>query len=124
MRNAKRKTHYQHRVTKLVWLSNIYSAAGAAWLLYSQIGQIGWLVYFSTVAILYGLAAAADAVYDSLYERTNLQSAWLQSRLNAIESSIGVPEPSDAAWVANAVPTSDPSHYYDFLPERVPEQRL
>lgn len=123
MRSSKVKTHYQHRVTKLVWLSNIYCAAGAAWLIYKQIDQTGWLVYFSTVAILYGIAAASDAVYDSLYERTNLQSAWLQSRLNALESSSGLSTSGDAAWAANAVPTSDPTHYYDLLPERVSEQR-
>ena len=40
-----------------------------------------------TAVILRGIPAASDAIFDSLFERINAQSAWLHTRLNEIESN-------------------------------------
>jgi hypothetical protein len=77
-----------------------------------------WLIYISTAALFYGVAAGFDALYDSLFERINIQSSWLDVRLAVLERAAGARSGQDI-WRADGVPTSDLSHYYESYPEHI-----
>ena len=114
----KRQTRYQARVTKFVWAGNIYGTVGLIALFFLQAPLTAWVVYLSTLALHYCIAAVADAIFDSLNERVNIQSSWLDRRLSVIEERVGASSGQER-WRKNATPTDDPSHYYDSYPEKV-----
>lgn len=114
----KNKTNYQARVSKLVWVGNIYGIGMFIYFYFKQASFEAWVIYISTLAILYGIAAAADAVFDSINERINVQSSWLHVRLGSIENHIGA-KSGQQDWKNDAMPTNDSSHYYDSFPERI-----
>ena len=116
--NKKKMTHYQTRITKLVWASNIYLIVCPLALLYLDSSQVGWLVYFSTATINYCLAAGLDAAFDSLIERVNIQSSWLDVRLSVLERAANAGSGQDA-WRSCGVPTDDTEHYFYSYPERL-----
>lgn len=116
--DKKKMTHYQTRITKLVWAGNIYSVVCPIALLYFGSSLIGWLVYFSTATINYCLAAGLDAVFDSVSERVNIQSAWLDVRLSVLERAVNA-ESGQEEWRNSGVPTNDAQHYFYRYPEQL-----
>ena len=65
------KTVYQSRMSKFVWAGTAYTL-GAIWFIREyELGSLGWLVFMSTAFLAFALAAAADAVFDSLIEKIN-----------------------------------------------------
>ncbi len=116
--DKKKMTHYQHRVTKLVWAGNIYSVVCPIALLYFGSTVVGWIVYASTMILHYSLAAGLDALFDSLSERVNIQSSWLDVRLSVLEPAVNANAGQDA-WRKNGVPTNDVQHYFYNYPERL-----
>src|SRR5437762_6356935 len=116
--NKKTMTRYQTRVTKLVWGSNAYLIVVPIALLYFGSPLLGWPIYFSTATINFCLAAGLDAVFDSLSERMNIQSSWLDVRLGVVERAVGA-ESGQEAWKTEAVPTNDPAHYFSAYPEQM-----
>ena len=62
-------TNYQKRMTKLVWVGNVYLVGAPVALWYFSLPTVAWFVYVSTLLLLYCLAVGLDAVYDSLRER-------------------------------------------------------
>ena len=114
----KRKaSNYQERVSKAVWLAGAYSMAGAVAVWYYEMGRLGWLVWLSTLAVLACMATLADAIFDSLSERLNIQSSWLDVRLSVLERSSRT-ESGQALWLRDAMPTDDLAHYYATFPEQ------
>lgn len=113
-------THYQRRVTKFIWAARAYSVGGLLFLLFQEDVFIGAMVLITGCVILYGMAVLSDAVFDSLNERINIQSAWLACRLDAIEqkSSIRIEETGQVRWITNGVPTDHSNYYFDTFPER------
>ena len=63
-------TQYQRRMTKFVWTMNIYAVVCPIALWQTGASAISWLVYISTLTIMYGIAVGCDAVYDSLSEQS------------------------------------------------------
>lgn len=63
-------TQYQRRMTKFVWTMNIYGVVCPIALWKTEASAISWLVYISTLTIMYGIAVGCDAVYDSLSEKS------------------------------------------------------
>ena len=61
-------TKYQDRMTKAIWVSTAYVLGGFFTLKHYDAPFLAWLVFFSTIAVLAGVAIAADAVFDSLRE--------------------------------------------------------
>jgi hypothetical protein len=114
----KKMTHYQTRISKLVWASNIYLVACPIALVHYDSTSIGWLVYFSTATVNFCLAAGCDAVFDSLTERLNIQSTWLQVRLSVLERAVHSSS-GQGEWRDHGVPTDDAEHYYYNYPERL-----
>lgn len=114
----KKLTHYQTRITKLVWASNLYLVVCPIALLYFGSSHIGWLLYFSTATITYCLAAGLDAVFDSLSERVNVQSSWLDIRLSVLEHAVNA-KSGQEAWRTNATSTDDAQHYFYSYPEQL-----
>ncbi len=84
---------YQSRQNKLIFSGSILPLlfwTGVVWFAADKNIVWGLIAAFS---ILYGKlhyvqAAGSDAVFDSLWERINLQSKWLDFRLQAIEALI------------------------------------
>lgn len=116
--SKKEMTRYQTRITKLVYAANAYLVLCPIALLYFDVSAIGWIVYFSTGTINYCIAAGCDAVFDSLSERTNIQSSWLHVRLTEIERAVNA-NSGQEAWNENGVPTNDAEHYFHNYPERL-----
>lgn len=114
---SERQTRYQHRISKLVWAANIYGVLGAFGIWYSSLPALAWLVLASTITVLYAVAAGFDAVFDSLNERINIQSAWLDARLSVLEKATGASS-GQAKWAEHGVPTDDSEHYFHVYPER------
>ena len=113
----KKATNYQARVTKAVWLAAAYSMVCAAAVWYYEMGRLGWLVWLSTLVVLACMASLADAIFDSLSERLNIQSSWLDVRLSVLERSSRA-ESGQVVWLRDAIPTDDPAHYYATFPEQ------
>jgi hypothetical protein len=61
-------TNYQRRMKYFIAGAVVYLIAAWVGLSYFDLA-LGWLVVFSTCAILCSLAVGFDAVYDSLQER-------------------------------------------------------
>lgn len=114
----KKMTHYQSRITKLVWASNIYLIGCPIALFYFGSTPVGWLIYFSTATINYCLAAGCDAVFDSLSERVNIQSSWLEVRLSVLDQAVDA-RSGQEAWREHGVPTDDAEYYFSNSPERL-----
>lgn len=114
----KKMTHYQQRMTKLVVTSNVYLVACPIAFFFTEASPTAWLIWISTAAVLFGLAAALDAVFDSLSERINIQSAWLDVRLSVLERAVGA-RSGQEAWRNQGVATDDPEHYFYAYPERL-----
>lgn len=119
--NKKPYTHYQTRITKFVWTGNIYGVVCPLALWFYNVSAIGWLIYVSTMVIQYSLASMADAIFDSLSERTNIQSSWLDVRLSALENALHSESGQDK-WREIGIPTNDPAHYYSNYPEKLDGQ--
>jgi hypothetical protein len=83
---------YQKRQNKLVVVGGLLVlgfASFCVWGASSQSVRLGITVSFAFMVALnvWALSAASDAIFDSLFERINLQSAWLHARLTEIESN-------------------------------------
>lgn len=65
------RTPYQTRMTKFVWAGGIYAIAFPFGIEYLSAPKEYFLVYFSTLVVLFCLAAGLDATYDSLKEKLN-----------------------------------------------------
>ena len=113
-------TPYQHRATKLVWAWRIYAVVGIVAIPFLELRLLGGLVLITGWVILYGIAAMSDAVFDSLNERINIQSAWLAHRIDAIEfpSKGQFGTNGQMRWVTKGVPTDRSSYYFDNFPEQ------
>jgi hypothetical protein len=84
---------YQKRQNKLVTLGGLLVGGGCCvvvWITSKESLAAGMTVSFGLLVavVVRGIAAASDAVFDSLFERINAQSAWLHTRLNEIESNV------------------------------------
>lgn len=60
-------SNYQRRMKRFIAVVVVYVCASAIGVAHFDL-QVGWLIVFSTCAILYSLAVGFDAVYDSLQE--------------------------------------------------------
>jgi hypothetical protein len=83
---------YQKRKNKLAFLSGLLAVGFMGWGVWEASGdsiRSGITVAFVILVLLnvYALTTAADALFESLSERINLQSAWLHARLTWIESN-------------------------------------
>ena len=68
---------------------NLYLVITAGFLIFRNAPMIAWIVYWSTLFIFYCLNQVSDATYHSVTTRVNLQSAWLDVRLQNIEIKLG-----------------------------------
>ena len=114
----KKKTNYQERVSKLIWVGNLYMIIGFFTLYSKDAPIIAWVVFLSTLVIIYCMAVLSDAIFDSLSERINIQSTWLDKRLESIELSVGSTKGQEK-WNAEAIPTNDKEHYFYNYPEKL-----
>lgn len=55
-------------MSRFVQVASVYVIAGPVTLAYLNPGVLAWVVFVSTVVLLYCLAIGFDAVYDSLKE--------------------------------------------------------
>lgn len=112
----KKKSHYQKRMEKFLAIGFGYGifAVISFWTEGTNVEQ--W-IFFSTLAILASLAAAFDALYDSLQERINIQSSWLDMRLIVLENAVQA-KSGQSAWQMKAIPTDDPTYYWSHFPEK------
>jgi hypothetical protein len=83
---------YQKRKNKLAFLSGLLAVGFMGWCVWEASDnsiRSGITVAFVILVLLnvYALSTAADAIFESLSERINLQSAWLHARLTEIESN-------------------------------------
>jgi hypothetical protein len=113
---------YQKRQNRLVAIGGLLFlgfAAVGVWVASGQSIRLGITLGFAfTVAMnAYALSAASDAVFDSLFERINLQSAWLHARLTEIESNTAKDGKARAQERWQSWPLDDDHHYYTW-PER------
>lgn len=110
---------YQQRQNKLVILTGLLVLGLCCFIVWSVSKEslaAGIAVSFGLLAalIVRGIAAASDAIFDSLFERINVQSAWLHARLSEIEansSKDGVPR-SQERWQHSNESMHDDAHYY------------
>ena len=65
------RTPYQARMTKFVVAGGIYAVAFPVAIKYFSAPKEYYFMYFSTLIVLYCLAAGLDAVYDSLKKQTD-----------------------------------------------------
>jgi hypothetical protein len=83
---------YQNRQSKLVFSGSLPAAFWIAvvWFAASQSLVAGLVVAFRVFyfKIHFVAAVASDAVFDSLWERINLQSRWLDFRLTQIDGQL------------------------------------
>jgi hypothetical protein len=113
---------YQQRKDKLGAVSGLIFfgfAAAAVWLASGQSIRLGLTVGFVFLAMLtiHAITLASDAVFDSLFERINLQTAWLDARLTEIErntSKDGTPKAQER-WQRWRL---DDDHHYYVWPEQ------
>lgn len=116
----KRQTRYQVRITKFIWAGHAYTWAGLIGLLLVHAPVVAWVVYLSTITLIYCIASVSDAIFDSLNERVNIQSSWLHTRLSVVEERLGA-RSGQEQWLNDAVPTNDPAHYFESYPEKLEE---
>jgi hypothetical protein len=122
---------YQRRRNKLVEYSGLLHVGiptvGVWWLSSNSIPfGIAVLFFFLVRHINEVLTTTSDAIVESLHERINLQSCWLEARLNAIESKLLYPEMETQGGTKEweglySSPASDDSYYLD--PETRPWRR-
>jgi hypothetical protein len=113
---------YQKRQNKLVALGGLLFVGFATlcvWEASTESTRAGITVAFVCLVFINerGLSAASDAIFDSLFERINLQSAWLDARLTEIETNTakdGKPKAQER-WLN--WPIDEDAHYYS-SPER------
>jgi hypothetical protein len=67
----------------------LYLVITGGFLIFRDAPMVAWLVYWSTLFIFYCLNEVSDAIYYSVSTRINLQSAWLDVRLQNIERKLG-----------------------------------
>lgn len=65
-------TRYQQRMRKFIFASVAYVVLFPAGMAYFSAPRPYWLIYLSTLILLYSLAAGFDAVYDSLGEQSSV----------------------------------------------------
>ncbi|HEX7971655.1 MAG TPA: hypothetical protein VF501_05490 [Thiobacillus sp.] len=117
--------NYQRRQTKLVSSVSLLSSAvliGVVYYVAKYNLAAGIAVAFAALysKMHYVAAASSDAVFDSLWERINLQSRWLDVRLRCLEIDVnrGKPDAGDEiaqeAWQreAHEQQLSDAWHMY------------
>ena len=75
------RTPYQTRMTKFVVAGSIYAVGFPAAIKYFAAPKEYYFMYFSTLVVLYCLAAGLDAVYDSLKERSD--TLWSKGTINS-----------------------------------------
>jgi hypothetical protein len=106
---------YQRRQNKLVSSASLLSFGwwtAVVWLTSSQNIAIGITVAFAILLQRnwYFVASSSDALFDSINERINLQSAWLEVRLDIIEHR---EKGGRQRWTNRGG-----DYYYYFCPER------
>jgi len=84
-----KKTFYSERFKKQNVMIILYAALTAGALFFKDAPMVAWLIYWSTLLIVYCLNETSDAIYNSVCVRINLQSAWLDIKLKNIEMKIG-----------------------------------
>jgi hypothetical protein len=118
---AQSPTHnYQKRQNKLVASTGLIPVLFYGTVLYfiarenAALG-IAFSFVFLRASIFHTTASASDAIFDSLFERINLQSLWLDHRLNGVETHIRPSDkmPSQSNWE----PIDLEEAYYDY-PEK------
>jgi len=62
-------TRYQERMNQFVWTGRIYSIGCGIGLWWNGALGSSWLIFASTLTLIYCLAVGCDAVYASLSER-------------------------------------------------------
>jgi hypothetical protein len=121
MWNKKELTPYQRRATGMVWANRIYIVVAVAICGFGELGYLGWLIVATGFAVMYGIATMADAVFDSLHERLNMQSEWLDIRLRALENHEDPLRSGQLLWQLNGIPTDNLMHYHSSFPEILTE---
>jgi hypothetical protein len=111
-------TRYRTRMEKLYWVGNIFVWLVPIAIFYFGSSLIAWLVYVSTITVFLALAFGFEAVFDSLSERVNIQSAWIDVRLSVIERAVNATSGQEA-WRKEGIPTNDNHHYFRNYPERL-----
>lgn len=105
------------RFTAIVWLYSI----GSCFAIVTDLASPEGMVFFTGLCIFAGMARGFDAVRDSLHERLNLQSSWLNIRLLVLENATNA-QSGYKAWEATGAPGTDEgiSIYYNEYPELIP----
>jgi hypothetical protein len=114
---------YRKRTNKLVVVSGLLVLGFASLCVWGASGQsipLGITVSFAFLVVLnvWALSAASDAIFDSLFERINLQSAWLHARLTEIETNTSKDGRLRAQRRWEKYATDDEDTQYNTCPER------
>ncbi len=84
-----RENFYSDSFAKQNLVFYLYLVITASILIFKDAPMVAWIVYWSTLFIFYCLNQVSDAIYHSVSTRINLQSAWLDVRLQNIERKLG-----------------------------------
>jgi hypothetical protein len=111
--------NYQKRQNKLVLSGSLIGALfGGAMLYFITKGNVALGVALAFVMLRssnwYMTASASDAIFDSLFERINLQSNWLHCRLTGIENRLAPAgqESSQTLWQEHPMQLDDAYRSY------------
>lgn len=114
----KKQSSYQKRTEKFIAIGLIYAALSGLTLAFADDIKIEAMLFWSTLTIILCLATGFDAVRDSINERINIQSSWLNMRIKNLENATNA-KSGERIWQENGIPTDDSSHYYDEYPEKI-----
>lgn len=117
--------NYRRRMNKFVALGGAFWwGAGLTTIWFSlqhdlKIGIVVAIGYLS-LTLLVAIGAASDAIFDSLHERINLQSQWLNVRLSAIEDHLAISTDlrGETLWQAHSENRDTLDEAYHRWPER------
>ena len=84
-----KENFYADSFGKLNIMFYLYLVITGGFLIFRDAPMVAWLVYWSTLFIFYCLYEVSDAIYYSVSTRINIQSAWLDVRLQNIERKLG-----------------------------------
>lgn len=117
---------YQNRQSRLVFsasLPALYWCGIVGFGIYENLG-VGIFLAFSVLygKVHYTASTSADAVFDSLWERINLQSQWLNFRLTHLEDTVKA-QRKDFPWGQNLWATNESydgrlSEAWNWYPEK------
>lgn len=121
---------YQSRQTKLVSSSNISAVfwIGLVWYTSTQSLTNAFVLAFAILYIIihYVAAVSSDSIFDSLWERINLQSKWLDFRMTYLEQQLrGAKKEMSAQplWEANEAFEGQLSAAWEIYPEKEPNYK-